>query len=53
MIDLIAMFFCGFFCASAIMAIVIVSIMFKEDDRQQQDLDQLPIWDADYYGKDV
>lgn len=50
--DLIAMFFCGFFCAAAIMAIVIVSIMFKEDDRQQQDLDQLSIWDADYYGKD-
>lgn len=51
MVDLIAMFFCGFFCASAILAIVIVSIMFKEDDRQQ-DLDQLSIWDEDYYGKD-
>ena len=31
MVDLIAMFFCGFFCACALMAIVIVSIMFKED----------------------
>ena len=51
MIDLIAMFLCGFICALAIMAIVIVSIMFKEDDRQQ-DMDRLPIWDADYYGKD-
>ena len=50
MIDLIAMCFCGFFCAGARMAIVIVSIMFKEDDRQ--DLDQLSIWDEDYYGKD-
>lgn len=55
MIELIAMFFCGFFCAAAIMACVIVSIVFKKDDRQfptDEDLDQMCIWYEDQYGKE-
>lgn len=55
MIDLIAMFFCGFFAASAIMACVIVSLVFKKDDRQfptDDDMEQMCIWYEDQYGKE-
>ena len=53
MVDLIAMFFCGFFCAAAIMAIVIVSLVFKKDDRQfptDDDMEQMCIWYEDQEG---
>ena len=56
MTELIAMFFCGFFCSAAIMACVIVSLVFKKDDRQfptDDDMEQMCIWYEDQYGKDV
>lgn len=55
MIELIAMFFCGFFAASAIMACVIVSLVFKKDDHQfptDDDMEQMCIWYEDQYGKE-
>lgn len=55
MINLIAMFFCGFFCGAAIMACVLVSIVFEKDVRQyptDDDMDQMCIWYEDQYGKE-
>lgn len=56
MINLIAMFFCGFFCSAAIMACVVVYLVFDKDDCQyptDEDMDQMCIWYEDQYGKDV
>lgn len=55
MIELIAMFFCGFFCSAAIMACVVVYLAFDKDDRQfptDDDMDQMCIWYEDQYGKE-
>lgn len=56
MLELIAMFFCGFFCSASIAACVIVSLVFKKDDCQfptDDDMEQMCIWYEDQYGKDV
>ena len=53
MISYIAMFFCGFGCAFALMMLLWVFIYFDEDDDELDlpDLDQMCLWyDENYKG---
>ena len=51
MLELIIMFFCGFFFAVALMGIVIVSMVYKdhEDAPSEEDINQMCMWYEDEY----
>lgn len=49
--DLVAMFFCGFFFAAALMGILIVSVAYKDDEDypSADDMDQMCLWYEEEY----